>query len=112
MLMEGSPRLRSRALAGQSSKTKVSFMRTRYSVILPLLTAAVASIRRMPVMPRRVFEARLKPASAASCQLLGDEETISVTRATAMVPPGCSIGCYSSGHGFSHAKLGLLVQRL
>jgi hypothetical protein len=56
-------------------------------MILFLLTAAVASIKCIPVIPRNVFDARLKPVSAASCQLLVDEAIISVTRATAMAPP-------------------------
>jgi hypothetical protein len=79
--LPGSPAL----CAGTShyvSRTKITSILTRYSIIFVFSTATLNSTTRIPVTPLKVFNALENPVRTASSNPLGDPAIISVTLAT------------------------------
>ena len=70
---------------GQSLRTKLTRMITRYSVILPLSTLTFWAAIHAPLTFWRVLSARSIPLTTASSKLVAEDEMISVTLATAIV---------------------------
>src|SRR6056297_3753252 len=70
------------SVPSQSSRTKVTFMMTRNSVISPPSTAHSCSLIQTPLMFFRVLMARCRPLLIASSKLVEDDALISVTFAT------------------------------
>jgi hypothetical protein len=82
MSRKGSRMRRAFFLGDYVSRTKMTSILTRYSVIFEFSTATLISITRSPVIPLNVLVALAKPVLTASSKPLEEPAMISVTLAT------------------------------